>query len=420
MAEATVRDHDTLTEKDLSMLLRDPILKTCTNWKRIGLELGLRKSILEAIAKDHPTPDYIEGGKEVMLYKWLTNSENPTLNKLHRAIRRVIRSETETEERKAMDSINQLEGLLDEWEDRNQKIISDKRLLHSKLKEEESWLPNVVKWNVENDEWQRGEVAKQKTKIREALQQGDYRNSSFVREFLQTKGFSNAQQSNLTNERVEGILYQALLEIEIDRSGTTGRRYQDIRKHHMRLKKLQAEINESKILLNKRLVAYDEIQAGLQEIGMKSENLKELNRQLQYLRKTENDYIDLSKQCDDFYHQGERNLRIWKYELSSMLRSFDDSITAMTVKEVTILRSLGLEESGKRYGGIVGGVVTFGSTQGRRVGSAAGGTVGRLADKFFGPVESTETVISLEAQNYKNTLEKGRLVQKRLRKILAE
>ena len=76
-----------------------------------------------------------------------------------------------------------------------------------------------------------------------ALQQGVNVGNEFVKDLLQSKGYDI---SNMKNKAAEGIVRQALMEIDIDRSQIVGSRYQEIKKHNKRLEHLRTEIMEYK------------------------------------------------------------------------------------------------------------------------------------------------------------------------------
>ena len=113
---------------------------------------------------------------------------------------------------------------------------------------------------------------------------------------------------------VEGILRQALMEIDIDRSRTIGIRYQEMKKHNKQLEHLKTEIMESKRLLDERLRVYEKIREGLIKIGVKTERLEKLNAQLQSLQETTDKCIGTIEECVEIYQQEEDNLNDWKKE----------------------------------------------------------------------------------------------------------
>ena len=121
----------------------------------------------------------------------------------------------------------------------------------------EKWLSNVKKWEHENSEWQQGELARKREKIKKVISERKY-DSAFVKEFLREK-----DMSGLSDRAVECALRQALVEIDLSQPSTLGSRYNEIQRHHKQQEHLKNEITELEKLLNDRLRAYERIKQGL-------------------------------------------------------------------------------------------------------------------------------------------------------------
>ena len=288
---------------DLAELLSDPIIRDCYLWKEVGLELGIQKSKLDVIAKDHP--NQTEECKMEMLDTWLKNDEKASSEDLHQAIKRVnerhMRVEhrrcTKDEEKRALDAVNYVKVLLKQWEERNKEIAADHKGFQEELEREKQWLSIASEWREDNDEWQQGEDAITRANIERVLQEGgNFKRSSFVKEFIRNR---NIQFSFLKNQGVEGLLRQSLMEIDISRSTTLLDRFGKMKRHYRRLQHLQEEIIQSKNLIDERLLAYDKIKQGLEKLGIKQSKLEELNKQLKVLKRTAEDCIKTKDHFDN-------------------------------------------------------------------------------------------------------------------------
>ena len=461
---------DTLTESDLARLVNDPVLKDCNHWEDIGVELGVTeydsnkikadchgiaqrkcemicnlsefkdcihwedvglelvvaKRDINKIKADHQR---IADRKREMINVWLQNGENPTLEELKEAIKRVKerhereahRYYTATEENKAIESVNRLERLLDDWEVTNQKILTDQSRLVTELKEDENkWFQTVKKWNDEKAEWDEGDTGKQRRDIMNTLQHGVNVRNAFVKNLLRSKGYDS---SNMENYMVEGILRQTLMEIDIDRSRTIGIRYQEMKMHNKQLEHLKTEIMESKTLLDERLRVYEKIREGLIKIGMKTESLEKLNAQLQSLQETTKKYISTIDECDIIYQQEIDN---WNKELRAFLESFNANIRLMTKLEqkfVDALIILFTGAAGAAGGAVMGGVLgtMLVPGVGTAVGTVLGGVAGSVTGLVYGTQKAEEAKAKLDRnfKNYRDTLNKGKSRMNRLRHIYA-
>ena len=415
---------DTLTVSDLAILVDLPELQYCIHWEDIGLELGVAKRDINDIkAYYHRIADR----KCEMIFMWLQNGENPTLEELQQAIKRVkerhereeSRYSSATEENKAIDSVNRLERLLDDWEVRNQTIVSDQDKLKANLKREESWFVNVKFWTNEWEEWKQGEIATTRSNLNEALRRGsNFTDSMFVQQFLQNKGYDI---SSMKDEAAEGFLRQALMEIDIDQSETVGCRYHEIKRHKKQLDHLRSEIIESKKLFQDHFVAYEKIRDDLQNIGVKTDRLEKLNKQLKRLQKTADECIKTIDECDKIIQEEEYNFEYWKSEFEVFLTSFNDNITHMVQKEPEFEKNLlsGLV-GGATYGAGIGGAL--GTTGLPIVVAAVGGFLRSMFGLAWVAVRADEAHANVSRQviNYKETLDRGKIIVDRLNKIYAD
>ena len=327
---------------DLPTLLNDTMVRNCSRWKAVGIELGFKTNELDIIAADYRK---IDRCKCEMLKRWLNKDSNPTLTKLHRAIteankryqRECDRNELVKDEKKAKESVNRLERLLDNWEQRNQQIVSDMEKLLADFKREERWLLNTKKWNEEKHEFQQGETATQRNKLILAIKQREYINNDFVQEFLRSNGYDS---SNMNENIVEGILRQAVMKIDIERATIVERRFRAIKKHHRQIQDLQNEIKKSTYRLEERLRAYEKIQKGLQKLEVSTNYLEKLNDQSRCVQVTMEECNSTETERDKIYQEEQTNFNSWNRCLDDFITSLDENIGAMTVNERTFMEDL--------------------------------------------------------------------------------
>ena len=284
MAESKARARKVLTVADLDRILRNDIVKECTNWKDVGIQLDLKSSSLDKIKHDKK-----EDCMKDMLRMWLATSEEPTLDDLLEAIKtvkdRLARKrhidQAESDAKRVRLAIHEIEGLIDNWELRDRALQSNLTALVDELKKEETWMINAEQSDKESKKWKSGNDAKMRTNLQTALQQSHgFVDNEFVHEFLHRKGFSNP--SKLKDQMIEGMLRSSLAQIDVNRTRILSPRYKTIRKHQQRLKHAKSEIRELKELLEHRLSEYNQHTVKLGNLGAKTGEVKR-NSQLEKL-----------------------------------------------------------------------------------------------------------------------------------------
>ena len=126
MASIYIDRKKILSEKDLKDILNDSTVQNCNMWKEVGLNLGLKSSKLEKIKRDYSCTD---DHKREMIYTWLKETEQPTMDDLYKAIER-IRRKTRREEakddgQKVLCAIDKLQRIILQWEGRNKTLEQD-------------------------------------------------------------------------------------------------------------------------------------------------------------------------------------------------------------------------------------------------------------------------------------------------------
>ena len=404
-----IGNDDHLTESDLPRLLSDDIVCMCLHWEDVGLELGLSKGDIEHIAAADDSK--IQNEKHGVLYKWLIYCDNPTLEVLYEAIDTVIRRQERKENRdhateelkKARKSVNLLEVSPNYLKEGIRAVLSDWENLVADLKSEQRWFLKVRKWNDENAKLQQGKITEHKINIQEVLGQkkGTFNQSLFVQDFLRNEGY---RCFDIRDEVVEGFLRKALLEIDINQSKTIGPRFLEITIHYRRLRSLQAEIVESKELLEDYSSAYTTFLAGMQHMVVETDILENLEKQLNILQVAAVKCIETSQECDIIYQQEFSNFQFWKKEFDAFVESFSYNVKEMLRKEAEFegaLLSLPVKSIGAVFI-LLPGVGIIASR--RAVDGVIHEQAGELANSQF--------------QTYKEILENGKIFMEWLNKIV--
>lgn len=417
MASRTAADN-----LDLNTILNDRIFCTSSiKWKDIGLQLGLSKHELDIIEADYRR---IEEQRREMIDLWLRSSADPTLEKLHEAIRRVNdrhqgeveRARISADETNAVEAVYTLLTLLDKWEITNRKIYSAQDKLVTQLHEEKCWMPAITrKWKKEDLLWEHGSMATKKDNIRRVLNMGrNFQGDRFVREFLQEKGFAT-----IPNEKVIiGLLRQALVDIEAETGKKLVKRYRQILMHQKRLADLNIENKAITEKMNERSKVYCEIKRGLDQIGAKQKRIEKLNVQLNELTKKKEDCVKLKRNCEEIEHDLQEKIIDTRRELDAFLSSLDRTINQMTLDEeefASLLQSIW-------YGMMVG--ASAGHNLVPFVGGVVGGVVGGIVGGVNGMAklmagQSDDSSYKIYVDNYKESIAKGRAIHSELTNVLA-
>ena len=267
-------------------------------------------------------------------------------------------------------------------EAKKRNILDDQRELVDTLNAKKMVLfQDVEKWKKEDQMWRQGQEALKRKRIQDALREGNYEASAFVREFVQSEGLP------LTNDDVvEGALRQSLMDIDIRRSTIVSEWYTRMKTHNDELSHLKREIDESKKLLDERTNAYKTIEGGLKAIGVKSEKLEDLHKQMMELKVIVDECKRTKHDCDEVYQEAVKSYKAWEEQMNNLIFSFEENIKVMRGKESVFKRAV-LTVVGITYGALVGaeigtGVVpVIGTLVGAFLGGAIGFGVGALADK---------------------------------------
>ena len=407
-----------LTGSDLVKLLRDPVVQNFNKWEELGLELELDYSCLENIRTYRR--DKTDDCKRDMLSTWLETVESPTLNDVHKAIKRIkdrnlrqaTREEAEDEAKKVKDAIQTISEVVDKWEtkDKLDKLQSDLRDLEGELKREEEWMANnAERWDEENDQWKKGETAAKRSNIMKALEMGrNFKDNEFVVKFLRSNGVTN---TFIVKDRlVENMLRQALAEIDVNRSQVLAQRYRITKRHQQRLENIQNEIKALKELLNERLVENKELIHNI-DVNLGSK-LKKRNEMLNNIAET---CDTTNERCYKVYAKRKSLLIHWKEDIEDYSLSFNRNVSEMTKKKSTF--TITILERPKwpvMVGVAVGGAMGYMLPRVRRlVGVSIGAATG-------GVVCFASIVIFHRDDNYKQALERARSEKTEIDKMLAE
>ena len=405
MAEATSETRKKLKESDLKLVLNDPLVEHCIEWKEVGIELGFKKSYLDKVGVDER--EKTDKCKVEMLDAWLKIEESPTLNKLHRAIKRVQdrqlrkthRDDAEDDGKRALEAIHETEGIIEKWRGRDEILTSDIKKLMASLQKEKEWMPKVTQWNRENREWKDGEIAMRRNNLVHALKRAhNLKNHPFVRQFLQSK--EKSDPSSVKDEIVEGMLRQALAEIDIDRSRMLRSRYKEIGEHQRRLSHINTEVIELSIVLDKRLIEYDQIITGLHNLGVKGEYLKQLRIQLKSLQVTARKCVRTIEECDQVYTEGQTFMQNWAVDMACCLESFHKNIEGLNPAFIKKSHVLSCAIIGMVMGAMIGakGHIIAGAVLGLVVGAVAG---------IVTSLTMTLKEMTREVRNFKETVDKA-------------
>jgi chromosome segregation ATPase len=394
----------TLTLQEL--LCDDDIQSLKPYWKDLGRQLGVSESDINIIAyncRNEPdqctacTTEVLNKRLEILPLDWKeVNDAVRDVKSRKEADKRLQQHKLsiEREQKEVITAIDKLKTSMDGLDGRNEEIAKNMANLNKELEVEmASQSPLKIQWQREDEEWQRG--AKRRQQIRTAINERNFKESQFVKDFLQR----NSTPEDLTEEEIEGYLRQNLLTEEENRSQQLRIQFHKVRIHHKNLKHLLKKIHELKHLIEDRLHdAYAVILKSLEDVGLKNEKIKDLQEKLEILNKTIQDCEQGVKECNKQITNGRRNLTEFKNELKSFLKPFHEVIkgmhnvtTSLENEEHDLERDLKKKQSEyKRYeeqvrmGVAVGGVTglaagaVFGSIIFPVVGTAVGGVAGYL------------------------------------------
>ena len=294
---------------DLQQLLADPIIIRCNLWFEVGLELGLESYQLEIIKIDHRNDTV--ACKMQMWNLWLRDGKLLHLKKLHEIIRKVERraraqrrENINSEDRRAVIAIGDLQTSVQEFEQRNKTIAEDYTQFVDELFREKTWVSIASKWAQEYEEWEKGETATKRENLVHAIREKNF-SSVFVKEFLQQKLIPCDDTSDT---EIEHYLRQELLEIEIERSRQARGHYEESKEHNEHLQDLLDEIKQSEDVIRSHLDTYKEIWEGLKKLGVGETRLQELNKQLEDVKKTLEECTNAREECAKVHKAGEINL----------------------------------------------------------------------------------------------------------------
>ena len=441
MAHSNLESKRVLTASDLAMLLSDSMVQSCTRWKDVGHELHLKKSVLDKIGNDRD--DNTEDCIQEMIRTWLKTSENPTKDELDEATKRVSnrqarkrqRTDAENDAKRARIAIHEIEGLADKWKFRDNNLHANLRTLAAELRKEEEWLPTAEEWDRENAVWKNGENATKRTNIQKVIEQGqNFKNNTFVGGFLRGIGFTDP--SKLKDQTVEGMLRQALAEIDVNRSAVLTPRYKKIKQHQQRLRDLQNEIKELKVLLDSRLEEYNEHKIHLDNIGARNDEHKR-NRQIQELKDIIEECEGVNENCFRICMDEENLVESLRKDLEDHSLSLGSNIREMTKKESEFTKMTSVTERSiwsAFKGAVAGGaLVTAGIVALPAVGIAVGtiastaATVGATAGTgaalgaAAGYVSTSRpnSQFEKEIDKYRATLESARNEHSKLKHVMA-
>ena len=226
---------------------------------------------------------------------------------------------------------------------------------------------------------------------------------------------------------MECILCKDLTDIDLDQSSTLGSQYKQMKKHHRQLEHLSDEISVSKNLLDKRTIAYDRIKTGLENIGVKKENLDRLDDQLKRLKVTVDECKEVKDQCDEILQVETNNLDKRTREIKAFIDVFDDNGKQMLEREPEFIQALyaffglaGGAAAGAVGGGALGTAVL--PVVGTAVGALAGTVIGGISGFMWGLVKGEEGHAKVErkVQNYRETISRTQAMNNNLKDLLRD
>ena len=429
MAEYKAKSKEVLKVSDLDRILRHTVVKKeSAKWKDIGYELDLTNSSLAKIRHDKE-----EDCMRDMLRVWLITSDNPTLEHLLEAIDRMNkrharkrhREEAESDSKRIRHAIREIEIFVDNWEIRDRALRDDNlTTLVNDLKKEEKWMTTAKQWDKESTEWKTGETAKKRASIREALtSKTNFINDAFVNEFLQNKDFTNP--SKLKDQMIEGMLRQALAEIDVNRVRALSVRYMTTKNHQQQLTNLKTEISQLKATLDNRLASYTENTVRLDNIGAKVGEGKR-NILLQNLRDLVKECNAANEQCCRICMDGDNFEANLKHDLEEHKSSLRTNIEEMVEKKLEFTEMMLVSDRSIGPAAFVGAVAggaagtaalpVIGTTLGAVAGTVAGATLGFMS-RFVSP-SAPPALLKKELDNYIETLEKAKIEQIKLKKLI--
>ena len=302
------------------------------------------------------------------------------IRKVERRARAQHRENINSEDRRAVIAIGDLQISVQEFKERNKTTAEDYTQFVDELFREKIWLSIASKWDQEDEKWGKGETATQRENLRHAIRDKNF-SSVFVKEFFQQKLMAC---DSMSDTEIEYYLHQELLEIETERSRQARGRYEGSKEHNEHLQDLLDEIKQSEDVIRSHLDTYKEIWEGLKILGVEETRLKELNRQLEDVRKT-------LEECTKVHKAGEANLKERIRQVKESRMSLDKYISQLKCT----IRDLQSEVATKAsfLESILKGVI-IGATAGHEVipflGAIPGAFIGGIGGLLYGMAKDGE------------------------------
>ena len=309
------------------------------------------------------------------------------IRKVERRARAQHRENINSEDRRAVIAIGDLQTSVQEFKERNKTIAEDYTQFVDELFREKTWLSIASKWDQEDEEWGKGETATKRENLRHAIRDKNF-SSVFVKEFFQQKLMAC---DSMSDAEMEYYLRQELLEIETERSRQARGRYEESKEHNEHLQDLLDEIKQSEDVIRSHLDTYKEIWEGLKNLGVEETRLKELNRQLEDVRKTLEECTNAREDCAKVHKAGEANLKERIRQVKESRMSLDKYISQLKCT----IRDLQSEVATKAsfLESILKGVI-IGATAGHEVipflGAIPGAFIGGISGLLYGMAKDGE------------------------------
>ena len=428
-----------LRESNLAELLADSKVRDCTQWKDIGLELNLSKSCLDCIERDqsYRTKDCIRE----MLYTWLTQTEDPTLEDLYAAIKKVKdrkarqnrkthREQAKDDGKMAVDAIDEVKRGINTWQKRNETLYSDLTALIDEATDEQKWTFELKKWDRENEEWKQGGIARRRNEILNDIRLQNYLKAAFIAGFLKKLGFEGLFKPLEQQLVVECKLRQELADIDIKRTKVLIPRYKIVKQHRKQLEQLHTEIDQTHKLLNYRLTQHKEIITNLDHLG---KNLSRLKNDLRSLQDKVDKCQKTKADCSGLCTKEEQYSKKMKQDLHEYQQSIDANLVEMTRKASEYLKilarvievlkgtSVGAVAGaglGAGTGAAIGTIVPgFGTLIGAGIGALVGASAGALIGTGVGLHKMLKRMEEEQSQ-YRTTLQRTSDASTKLKEVL--
>lgn len=364
-----------------------------TEWFELGLQLGIEHHVLKRIEQDNR--GQTERCKSAMLNEWLNNGLDHTWEQVDTAIKAVKRRSEEKrrreeektrqheEERKTLEAISQVQKSIETMNSLVDQCAVEKRKVAKKLEEKNiEWESFKRRWQFQDKQWKEQEERRQQ--IREAIAAGDLE-SEVVKRYLREKSVP----TQISNKAVESWLRKDILDQEAVRAKELLTRHQDTNNHQRDLTHLQ-EDSEKWIdqLEDHRKTLERDILSHLEQMGLKLEKLKELQKHLKELMGTLKECKSALEDCARPLEETEDHLRKLHSKLHVFSGSLNRSIKELQLssKELQVHRKEMVESIGTLRNIIM---IIIGFVCGAKVGALLGaplGEVGESVGVFFGGI----------------------------------